>query len=86
MEETAEIEATRVEPAAEVSPEAEPGAVYDLHIKVPEEMRPILFNATQLAYQLGDIPKPALVYLMNLFIGWGLHIQKEKWLVRMGYR
>ena len=86
MDEIAEVEATGVEPAAEVSPEAEPGAVYDLHIKVPEEMRAILVNAAQLAYCLGDIPKPALVYLMNLFIGWGLHVQKEKWLVRMGHR
>jgi uncharacterized membrane protein YbjE (DUF340 family) len=27
-----------------------------------------------------------LVDLMNLFIGWGLQIQKQKWLDRVGYR
>jgi len=86
MEEIAEVEATGVEPAAEVSPEAEPKAEYDLHIKVPEAMRAVLQSATQLAYRSGDIPKPALVNLMNLYIGWGLHVQKRKWLIRMGYR
>lgn len=86
MEKTAEMGATGVEAAAEVNPEAGPGAVYDLHIKVPEAMRTVLQNATELAYRSGYIPKPALVNLMNLFIGWGLHIQKQKWLIRMGYR
>jgi len=101
MEETAEIAATEVEatgvkpddevegigvaPAAEVSQGIVPRAEYDLHIKVPEEMRTVLFNATQLAYRLGDIPKPSLVNLMNLFIGWGLHVQKKRWLDHMGY-
>jgi hypothetical protein len=31
---------------------------------------------------MGDIPKPDLVDLMNLFIGWRLSIQKKKWLSR----
>ena len=35
---------------------------------------------------MGDIPKPDLVNLMNLFITWGLSIQKKKWLDRVGYR
>lgn len=71
----------------EVRPEEEePKADYDLHIKVPAEMRPVLRDATQLAYKLGDIPKPELVNLMNLFIGWGLSVLKKKWLDRMGYR
>jgi len=38
-----------------------------------------------MAYEMGDILKPDLVDLMNLFIGSGLSIQK-KWLNRMGYR
>ncbi|MBA7469160.1 hypothetical protein ES707_04426 [subsurface metagenome] len=66
------------------TPEAKPD--YDLHIKVPAEMREILKDSAELAYKLGDIPKPDLVDLMNLFIGWGLQIQKQKWLDRVGYR
>lgn len=58
---------------------------YDLHIKVPAEMRSILRDSAELAFKLGDIPKPDLVDLMNLFIGWGLQIQKQKWLDRVGY-
>jgi len=27
-----------------------------------------------------------LIDLMNLFIGWGLTIQKKKWLDRIGYK
>lgn len=64
----------------EVSP------VYDLHAQIPREMQTVLKKATQLAYKLGDIPKPELVDLINLFIGWGLAIQKKKWLDRMGYK
>jgi len=86
MEETVEVKGAEAVPAAEVSQESGPGAVYDLHIKVPEAMRTVLQGATELAYRSGYIPKPALVNLMNLFIGWGLHIQKQKWLIRMGYR
>jgi len=59
---------------------------YDLHIKVPAEMRQILRDSAELAFKLGDIPKPDLIDLMNLFIGWGLEIQKQKWLDRVGYR
>ncbi|MBA7593440.1 hypothetical protein ES703_00360 [subsurface metagenome] len=59
---------------------------YDLHIKVPAEMRQVLKDSAELAYKLGDTPKPDLVDLMNLFIGWGLQIQKQKWLERVGYR
>ena len=59
---------------------------YDLHIKVPAEMRSILKDSAELAFKLGDIPKPDLVDLMNLFIAWGLEIQKQKWLDRVGYR
>jgi len=59
---------------------------YDLHIKVPAEMRQLLKDSAELAFKLGDIPKPDLVDLMNLFIGWGLQIQKQKWLDRVGYR
>ncbi len=70
--------------AAEATPEPKPD--YDLHIKVPAEMRPVLKNSAQLAFKMGDIPKPELVDLMNLFIGWGLTIQKKKWLDRVGYR
>jgi len=66
------------------TPEAKPD--YDLHIKVPAEMRQILKDSAELAFKLGDIAKPDLVDLMNLFIGWGLQIQKQKWLDRVGYR
>lgn len=74
-------------PAAEATPEPspEPKPDYDLHIKVPAEMRSVLKDAAQLAHKMGDIPKPELVDLMNLFIGWGLTIQKKKWLDRVGY-
>jgi len=66
------------------TPEAKPD--YDLHIKVPAEMRQILKDSAELAFKLGDISKPDLVDLMNLFISWGLQIQKQKWLDRSGYR
>lgn len=71
------------EPVVETS-EAKPD--YDLHIKVPAEMRQTLKDSADLAFKLGDINKPDLVDLMNLFIGWGLQIQKQKWLDRVGYR
>ena len=59
---------------------------YGLHIRLDKKMRTMLKDAAQLAYRLGDIPKPDLTNLMELFIGWGLSIQKKKWLDRMGYR
>ena len=66
--------------------ETTPKTQYDLHIMVPEEMRTVLKDAAELAYQMGSIPKPDLVNLMNLFIGWGMAILKQKWLERSGYR
>ena len=71
-------------PEPSETPEAKPD--YDLHIKVPAEMRQILRDSAELAFKSDDIPKPDLVDLMNLFIGWGLQIQKQKWLDRVGYR
>lgn len=59
---------------------------YDLHIEVPGEMRQVLRTSAELAYKMGDIEKPDLVNLMNLFIGWGLRIQKKKWADKMGYK
>jgi hypothetical protein len=59
---------------------------YDLHIQLDKEMQPVLKESAALAYKMGDISKPDLVDLINLFIGWGLSIQKKKWLDRMGYR
>jgi len=73
------------ETEATVGSAVEPKPVYDLHIEVPAEMRPVLGDSAELAYKMGDIPKPDLVDLMNLFIGWGLAIQKKKWLDRVGY-
>lgn len=64
--------------------EAEAGD-YGLHIRLSREMQPALKKAADLAYQMGDIKKPDLVNLMNLFIVWGLSIQKKKWLDHMGY-
>ena len=66
--------------------EDQPRAEYDLHIKVPSEMRERLKDAAELAYRLGGIPKTDLVDLMNLFIGWGMTILKKQWLDRVGYR
>ena len=59
---------------------------YGLHIRLAKGMQPVLKDAADLAYKMGDIPKADLVDLMNLFIVWGLSIQKKKWLDRMGYR
>ena len=64
----------------------EPVGEYGLHIRMNKEMQPVLKDAAELAYAMGDIPKPDLVNLMNLFIGYGLTILKKKWLDRMGYR
>ena len=75
-----EVEATEVEAAPEARQE------YDLHIKVPAEMRQKLKDCAELACKMGDIPKPDLVDLMNLFISWGMAIQKKKWLDRVGYK
>ena len=61
-------------------------ATYDLHIEMPNEMRQTLKDSAELAYRLGDIPKPDLVNLMNLFIYWSLNILKQKSLDRMGYK
>ena len=79
-----EVEATEVEAASETAPEAR--QEYDLHIKVPAEMRQKLKDCAELACKMGDIPKPDLVDLMNLFISWGMSIQKKKWLDRVGYK
>ena len=79
-----EVEATEVKATPEQAPEARPE--YDLHIKVPAEMRQTLRDCAELAYKLGDIPKPDLVDLMNLFIGWGMAVLKKKWLDRVGYK
>jgi len=49
-------------------------------------MQPVLKDAADIAYEMGDIPKPDLVNLINLFIVWGLSTQKKKWLDHMGYR
>ena len=80
------MEEPPVEQPTEEPPAVEPKPDYDLHIKVPAEMRSTLKDAAELAYKMGDIPKPDLVDLMNLFIGWGLAILKKKWLDRIGYR
>jgi len=32
------------------------------------------------------MPKPDLVDLMNLFIGWGMAVWKNKWLDHVGYK
>lgn len=61
-------------------------AEYDLHIRVPAQMRVALRESALLAYKMGDIPKATLENLMELFIGWGLSIQKKKWFDRMGYK
>lgn len=74
-------EVAEPQPAAEETP-----AEYGLHIRLAKEMQPALKEAAELAHEMGDIPKPDLVNLMNLFIVYGLTILKKKWLDRMGYR
>jgi len=49
-------------------------------------MQPALKGAAELAYEMGDIAKPDVVDLTSLFIGWGLSVQKKKWLDQMGYK
>ena len=58
--------------------------IYELHIRIPDDMRTVLQTAAVLAHKMGDIPKPELISLMNLYIAQGLAIQKRKWLNRMG--
>lgn len=70
----------------QVQEEVQAKAEYDLHIKMPAEMRSTLRDAAELAYRLEDIAKPDLVDLMNLFISWGMTILKKQWLDRVGYR
>ena len=74
-----------MEDAAKVEP-AEAKADYGLHSKIISEMRGVLKDGAELGYIWVNILKPDLVDLMNLFIGRGLTIQKEKWLARVGYR
>lgn len=83
MEQNVGLEEGAQEPTVE---QAEQTAVYDLHIKVPNEMRTTLRDAAELAYRLGSITKPDLVDLMNIFIGWGMVILKKQYLDRIGYR
>jgi len=47
---------------------------YDLHIRLSREMQPVLKDSAELAYKMGDILKPDLVDLINLFAGWALSI------------
>ena len=79
-----EVEATEVAAASEQTPDAK--SEYDLHIKVPADMRQKLKDCAELAYKMGDIPKPDLVNLMNLFISWGMAVLKKKWLDKVGYK
>ena len=80
-----ENEATEVAATeAEATPESKTD--YDLHIKVAADMRQKLRDCAELAYKMGDIPKPDLINLMSLFINWGMVVLKKKWLDRVGYR
>ena len=59
---------------------------YDLHIRVPEDMRQKLKDLSDLAYKMEMISKPDLIDLMNLFISWGFAILKKQWLEKVGYK
>ena len=59
---------------------------YGLHVELAKGMQTKLKDAAQLAYRMGDIPRPSIASLMDLYIAWGLNIQKQRWLARMGYR
>jgi len=51
---------------------------YGLHIRLAREMQPVLKDAADLAFKMGDVPKADLVNLINLFIVWGAeHPEKE---------
>lgn len=65
---------------------APPEGPYELHVILDRRMQDYLKYSAQLAFKMGDIPKPDLVNLVNLFINWGLSIQKRKWLDKIGYR
>ena len=73
---------------AQVTPVAtkEARQEYDLHIKVAESMRQKLRDCTVLAFEMGDIPKPDLVDLMNLSLGWSFNILYLKWLDPSSYK
>ena len=68
----------QAEKAVELETTLEVKPNYDLHIKVRAEVRSVLRDSAVFAYKMGDIPKSDLVDLMNLFIGWGLTMQKKK--------
>jgi hypothetical protein len=71
----------KIEPKIEPSVETK---TYEVHIKIPNEMRTVLQTAAVLAHKMGNISKPELASLMSLYIAQGLAIQKRKWLNRMG--
>jgi len=55
-------------------------------LEEPPSRPPVLNDASELAYKMGDTPKPDLVDLMNLFLGWGFSILYLKWLDHSGYK
>ena len=67
----------QMEKVPEPRPQLEVKPDYDLHIKVQAEVRSALRDSAELAYKMVDILKPDLI---SLFTGWGLTIQKKKWL------
>lgn len=81
-----ETEGTVAEVKDEKESAPEQSQPYHLHIVLEEGMKETLKAAAELAYKMGDIPKPDLVNLMNLYITWGLSIQKQKWLDYVGYK
>jgi len=48
-----------------------------LHIRLERGMQPVLKQAAELAYEMGDTQKPDLVDLFNLYIGWGLSPRRK---------
>jgi hypothetical protein len=81
-----ETEGTVAEVEDENEPVPKPSQPYHLHIVLEEDMKQTLKDSAELAHKMGDIPKADLVNLMNLFITWGLAIQKQKWLDYLGYK
>ena len=93
IEATESLRPRRTEEESEPAPqpgesesEAQDQGEYGLHIRLAKEMQETLDNATQLAFEMGDIQKSTLGELINLYIGWGLAIQKKKALDRLGYQ
>jgi len=68
-------EETQVNEKVNETQVVEPSQTYHLHVRLNKDLQGVLNDSAELACKPGDIPRPDLVALINLFIGWGLSIQ-----------